>query len=358
MATGFPTKANYAAGDILTAANMNDLSSTLNTIQYPVYNAAGKNVIINGAFDIWQRGTSFTLSSGNFAYNADRFATYVDGTGFTATVTQQAQTPGAIAGYESQYFYRYAQTVAGTGSTITEPWITRIEDARTFAGQTVTFSFYAKADAARTVTPVWYQGFGSGGSAAVTTTGTAITLTTSWARYTQNITVPSVTGKTIGSGSFVQLYLLAANNTVQTIDLDFMQCEAGSTASGFQTATGTKQGELAACQRYYQQLGGEATYQEFATAAVVAITTADAVITFPVTMRVAPTVTFTATASQFAARNATGTEQAANGMLASRPTTGSFLWRVTVASGLVAGNASTICANNSTAGRVYISAEL
>lgn len=32
MATGFPVKANYATGDVLTAANMNDLSATLNLI--------------------------------------------------------------------------------------------------------------------------------------------------------------------------------------------------------------------------------------------------------------------------------------------------------------------------------------
>lgn len=32
MATGFPVKANYATGDVLTAANMNDLSGTVNLI--------------------------------------------------------------------------------------------------------------------------------------------------------------------------------------------------------------------------------------------------------------------------------------------------------------------------------------
>lgn len=32
MAAGFPTKANYASGDVLTAANMNDLAGTVNLI--------------------------------------------------------------------------------------------------------------------------------------------------------------------------------------------------------------------------------------------------------------------------------------------------------------------------------------
>jgi len=212
---------------------------------------AGKNRIINGDFGVWQRGTSFS-NPVNETYLADRFNIVFDGTGATRTVSQQAFTPGTapVSGYESAYFIRMAQTVAGSGGTYIG-FNQRIEDVRTYAGQTITLSFWAKADASRTILPNFQQNFGTGGSTTVATSGTTITLTTSWARYTQSFTLPSITGKTIGTSSLLQLFLWFAANTVQTIDLWGVQIEAGSVATPFTTASGTLQGELALCQRYY-----------------------------------------------------------------------------------------------------------
>ena len=49
MAVGLPTKSNWAAGDILTAAQMDDLAGTVNLLQYSAFPImAGKNAIING----------------------------------------------------------------------------------------------------------------------------------------------------------------------------------------------------------------------------------------------------------------------------------------------------------------------
>jgi hypothetical protein len=89
------------------------------------------------------------------------------------------------------------------------------------------------------------------------------TISTSWARYTQTFAVPSISGKTIGAGDNLSLIFFVSagsdlnsrtnssglNNT--TFDLWGFQVEVGSTATSFQTATGTIQGELAACQRYF-----------------------------------------------------------------------------------------------------------
>jgi len=214
---------------------------------------AGKNRIINGDFGVWQRGTSFS-NPVNETYLADRFNIVFDGTGATRTVSQQAFTPGTapVSGYESAYFIRMAQTVAGSGGTYIG-FNQRIEDVRTYAGQTITLSFWAKADASRTILPNFQQNFGTGGSTTVATSGTTITLTTSWARYTQSFTLPSITGKTIGTSSLLQLFLGFAANTVQTIDLWGVQIEAGSVATPFTTASGTLQGELALCQRYFEK---------------------------------------------------------------------------------------------------------
>jgi hypothetical protein len=254
--------------------------------------AAGKNKIINGDFGVWQRGTSFS-NPVNETYLADRFNIVFDGTGATRTVSQQAFTPGTapVSGYESAYFIRMAQTVAGSGGTYIG-FNQRIEDVRTYAGQTITLSFWAKADASRTILPNFQQNFGTGGSTTVSTSGTTITLTTSWARYTQNFTLPSITGKTIGTSSMLQLFLGFAANTVQTIDIWGVQVEAGSVATAFQTATGTVQGELAACQRYYYRITGPAqsgsnfgigTYGSAATTGYVGVT-----VPAPSTLRTYP----------------------------------------------------------------------
>ncbi len=243
MAVGFPTKVNYATGDVLSATNMNDLSGTVNLLESAQY-AAGKNNVINGDFGIWQRGTSITATSGQYTYGPDRFAVYGYGVG-TGTVTQQTFTPGTapVAGYEGQFFARFKST--NTNLRVQQ----LIEDVRTFAGQTATVSFWMKSPTATSADVFYAQNFGSGGSATVDIGGSTITISSSWARYTHTVAIPSVAGKTIGTSSYLALRFGAALNV--DIDIWGVQFEEGSTASPFQTATGTKQGELAACQRYY-----------------------------------------------------------------------------------------------------------
>ena len=214
---------------------------------------AGKNKIINGDFGVWQRGTSFSSPTSS-TYNADRFYIAFDGTGATRTISQQTFTPGTapVAGYESAYFWRLSETVAGSGGSY-KLLAQKIEDVRTFAGQTVTVSFWGKADASRSVSVAFSQNFGSGGSAAVTVYPTGSNLTTSWARYTYTTTLASIAGKTIGTNSFLEIDINFQLNTTQTVDIWGVQVEAGSVATPFTTATGTLSGELTACQRYYYQ---------------------------------------------------------------------------------------------------------
>jgi hypothetical protein len=218
------------------------------------YGQAGKNKIINGDFGIWQRGTSFSNPS-TTAYNADRWLVEHDGSGATRTVSQQTFTPGAapVAGYESQYFLRYA--VSGGTSNTFQQIEQRIEDVRTFAGNPVTFSFWAKGDAARTINILINRNFGSGGSAAdQSSVGSTLNITTSWARYSVTATMASVTGKTIGAGSYAQWIMRFAAATAQTIDIWGVQLEYGSKATPFETASGgSPQAELAMCQRYYMR---------------------------------------------------------------------------------------------------------
>ena len=249
MAVGFPTKDTFVNGDVYSAGDVNDLAGTLNTVPTLAGFAAGKNKIINGDFGIWQRGTSFSGVTTNI-YTADRFALNMSGA--TATISRETFTPGTapVAGYESSFFLRFNVTSADDNAGVNQP----IEDVRTLAGQTATFSFYAKADTNRTVFAQFQQIFGSGGSAAVNVTASTISITSSWARYTYTVAIPSIAGKTIGTSSYLRIQVLNPNNETFTLDTWGWQVEAGSSASAFQTATGTIQGELAACQRYYQRI--------------------------------------------------------------------------------------------------------
>lgn len=254
------------------------------------YGAMSPNYIINGGMDIWQRGTSFS-SPGTPTYQADRFITFQDGTGVTRTISQQTFTPGTspIAGTEASYYLRYATTVLGT--TTYQAIQNRIEDVRTLAGQTATFSFYAKADSAKTISLNIQQNFGSGGSSsAIVNNSTSYSVTTSWQRFTTTVTIPSLTGKTIGTSSFLQVGLEFGAQLL-TLDLCGWQLERGNTATSFRRNQPNIQAELAACQRYYYRWTGSPG--ESLTNANFWITDrAWGVVALPVTMRVAPTINY------------------------------------------------------------------
>ena len=269
--------------------------------------AAGKNKIINGDFGVWQRGTSFNYTGLTATtYTADRFSIFVNGNG-TYTVSQQTFTPGSapVVGYESQFFCRFATNTVGT-STAGYIFTQRIEDVRQFAGQTVTLSFYAKADSARTIFGVLEQNFGSGGSTTVVTSFSTNTLSTSWTRYSVSVAVPSISGKTIGSSSFLQLAFQITPAASQVLDIWGVQLEAGSVATPFTTATGTVQGELAACQRYYYPWSA---FSIGITVRQASTTQHYANCSLPVSMRTSPTIAIgNATgASIFSAASSTAT---------------------------------------------------
>lgn len=288
MAT-WPAKTNYATGDVLTAAEMQDIGNALNSVESAQY-AAGKNKIINGNFGIWQRGTSGTLSGTAQLFVTDRFYTQADGTGGTVTISQQAFTAGTapVSGYEGSFFYRVNCSSARTGSTFSGTYH-KIEDVRTLAGQTVTISFWGKAATNVSLNSAIYQNFGSGGSSQVFVGDATLSYTTSWQRFSYTVTMPSISGKTIGTGSHLLLGISLPLNTTYTIDIWGVQVEASSTATAFQTATGTLAGELAACQRYYY-LHASGNLKAIGTGFYQTATEINGTVQFPVTMRTAPSL--------------------------------------------------------------------
>jgi hypothetical protein len=266
-------------------------SSTSTGLRYQGTMAGGRNALINGGFDYWQRGTSgFSLGG---AYNADRWKFIQDGAGLTGTVTQQALTAGSIFGVDSPYCWQWSVTVAGSGATTNQIY-QLVENVQTFAGQTAVLSFYAKSDATRTaVAPTVNQNFGSGGSGAVgatvtATSGNPTNLTTSWQRFSYTVALPSITGKTIGTGSHLEVSIKFPINTTQVTQLVGCQLEVGSVPTQFTRAGGTLQGELAACQRYYYRATVSTFNQPFAMGQCYNTTSAYGIVPFPVTMRTLP----------------------------------------------------------------------
>jgi hypothetical protein len=298
MPVGLPAKTTYANGDVFSASDINDTNGTLNLVGQTNNFYAGKNKIINGDFGINQRG--FT-SSTDLAYGFDRFINTGGGGSGTATFSAQTFTPGTapVAGYEGKNYLRCV-TTGQSGADIFTIFQQPIEDVRTLAGQTATVSFYAKA---ATGTPKMFveleQNFGSGGSASVQS-GSQITLSTSWARYSVTIALGSLTGKTIGANNLLGLLIWVSAGTnlnartsslgiqSNTFEIWGVQVEAGSTATAFQTATGTIQGELSACMRYYQRLDAVTAEPLSANGGSLTTTISQVEVVYPVVMRSAP----------------------------------------------------------------------
>ena len=253
---------------------------------------AGKNKIINGDFGIWQRGTSFTNPS-NGTYVADRwFVAYENGTVTSSSVTQQTFTPGTapVAGYEGSYFLRRTYTTLGTATL--SRLDQKIEDVRAFAGQTVTISYWAKSNASVSLINYAVQNMGTGGSGGGAPSVGGFNLTSSWARYSFQIAIPSLAGTTIGTGSNLEIMFQLGNlSNGATFDLWGVQLEAGSVATPFTTATGTLSGELAACQRYYWQ-SGQGSNDTVGAGVVSTTTNAYISVKLPQTMRTTPSLTY------------------------------------------------------------------
>ncbi len=264
----------------------------------PINRAGIKNYLINGGFRLWQRGTSFTTMD---SYGADRWK---HGSPGTATVSRQEFTLGQtdVPG-EPEFYWRNDTTVAGVGTATL--FRQRIEDVRTLAGQTVTLSFWAKADASKIFQVVIQQVFGTGGSpsADIIALNQSQPIETAWTRYTYTVTIPSISGKTLGTNDDDYLEILIQETSgfsTFTLDVAQIQLEKGAVAIAFgYRPIGL---ELRLAQRYYCKTyaqgtdPGTATPSGIVTAGFNGVSLSPRQIrtnwVFPVTMRAAPSITF------------------------------------------------------------------
>lgn len=261
-----------------------------------------KNKLINGNFDIWQRGTTL---SGN-GYLADRWENHASGA--TIDSAQQTFTVGQtdVSG-EPHYFHR-AVVVAGSNAGDYAQTYQSIESVRTCAGQTVTVSFYAKADASKNMSIEFAQLFGSGGSPSGRVDAIGVekfALTTAWQKFTKTVAIPSITGKTLGTthdGSLVFHFHYSAGSDLNdrtdtlghqsgTFDIAQVQVELGSVATPFEHRPIGLEELL--CYRYYIKVtpnGFPGYYHSEASRGQLHVYQ----VSFPCSMRITPTANVTA----------------------------------------------------------------
>ena len=239
------------------------------------FGALSPNYVINGGFDIWQRGTSSGWVNG---YNtADRW--YMQASASTSWAQETTLVaPGT----------RYS--IKATTAATVQPMIYQaIETANAInlAGKTVTLSAYMASSVSapgyllveystnvdNALTGAWTQ-----------ITGVATSnLTTSMVRYSGNFAVPS-TAKSIR-------VLVATNSTIasgNTFTVGGVQLEIGSTATTFRRNAPSIQAELAACQRYYYRMTAGVAYGWFSYGTAYSTIAIQAGTKLPVTMRTPP----------------------------------------------------------------------
>jgi len=199
-------------------------------------NLGVRNLIINGAMQVWQRGTSQTTSGG---YGADRF--------WMSNATSASRSTDVPSGFIYSTKLTYSASVMSIGQPI-ELSATG-NSSPMVSGESVTLSFYAKVDSGTEAFTAGINFRDSKFSATNQSSFTAIggsgfTATTSWQRFTKTYTVPSVNGTNVLAGL-----------EIGNIDKDFyitgVQLEVGETATPFEHRIFGD--ELQRCMRYYEK---------------------------------------------------------------------------------------------------------
>ena len=229
-------------------------TTSINGFTPSVSNMAGRNRIINGGFDVWQRGTSHTYNNGDSGYHtADRWYSAAFVSGGTLTLSQQTANN---VGVDSEFFLRATTTgsVAAGSATVYSEY--KIENLKQFNNKNITLSFYIKANTNLSFQLRRHYYYGSGGSSEEYTSFSDVAVTTSWTRHTVTFPAQDFSAKTFGSSNYlgIMFYWSTDQGTNQlndaSIDIANVQLEEGSVATPFEHRQYGQ--ELALCQRYYQ----------------------------------------------------------------------------------------------------------
>jgi hypothetical protein len=240
--------------------------------------------------DFWARGTSFSSAG----YGADRW--YFS---FGGSITFSQETSVIPSG--TTYA---AKMLATANSSFGELYqALEAQEVNLLAGQTITVSGYTRATSGYTGNAViaiqtnTTANTQNGGTWTEVASNSLTPSTSAYNRFSVTYAVPAGT-----LGLRVRLGNTSTQNSGAAIYFANIQLELGSVATPFSRAGGTLSGELAACQRYYQQLSG-VQYNVIGQVAAIETTFAAGTIYFPVAMRTQPT--FAKTGTQYLYINGT-----------------------------------------------------
>jgi hypothetical protein len=332
----------------------------------------GYNYIINGGFEVNQRAVASVTVNGG--YPVDRWMSISLGSTFVAS--QQAFTLGQtdVPGEPKNYMRYVVTSVANAANRVCV--FERVEGVRTLAGKVATLTFYAKVDAAKPIAIEFSQSFGTGGSPSTSVNAINVvktTLSTTWTKYTIPVTVPSISGKTLGTDNNDNLavgiwfdagsdYNTRTNSLGQqsgTFEISNVKLEEGPVATPF-----VNEGyavELQKCRRYCRALGGNVVYEDISVprGAASTIVAHVQIPLFP-PMRAIPTIVAPTSYANFMLTDGAG----ASAALSTNPTVNSgsspnmLTVTCTVASGLTQYRPYNLITGNQTTDRFIISSEL
>jgi hypothetical protein len=270
--------------------------------------AAGKNAVINGAFDVWQRGTTFSFSSNN-GYTADRWMAWSSSAG-TITYSRQVNTDTTRLP-NVQYLARVQRNSGQTGTPYSFFGQT-IETINCIplAGKTVTMSFYARkgsnfsgasnimAAQLNYGTGADQDGYVPGLTGSTALISQSVTLTDQWQRFNYTATIPATATQLQTSFYYLPTGTAGVNDYFEVTGI---QLEVGSVATPFSRTGGDISSETALCQRYYYRNFPAAISKHFGYVSAASTTSAILTGQFPVKMRTTPTaLEQSGTANQYA----------------------------------------------------------
>jgi len=211
---------------------------------------SNRNLIINGAMQVAQRGTS--SSSGGYS-TVDRY--YHNLSGATSTMTREEATFGQEVDGQFKYWVKLNTTVGNNYCGIQQ----RVEDVRSLREGRATLSFWVKGTnpaSGQYLVQMQRLPAGTSGSTLDIPLDDTYTVSSTWTRKVFTFDVPALgTSVTETANSMLYITLGAQEGTDTSTDawelnITGVQLELGDTSTPFEHRSYGD--ELARCQRYYE----------------------------------------------------------------------------------------------------------